>query len=164
MFKAGVPESEKLARRTVRFTVAVCDPLVPVTAKLNGLGVEAERPLSVSVLLWPANIEVGLKEQVTAVGQDRPMLPEKPLTALALTVKVVEVDPMMVDTVGLLDDREKRASPVPERATPWGLPVALSLMLKVPVLLPLAVGANTTRTEQLWPTGSTLNTAPQVLV
>lgn len=164
MSKAGVPESEKLSSSTVRFTVAVCDPLVPVTAKLKGFGVEAERPLRVSVVLWPAKIVVGLKLQLKVVGQDRLMLPVKPVTALALIVKVVEVEPMIVETVAALDARENRARPVPERDTPCGLPVALSLMLSVPVLLPLAAGANTIETEQLWPTLRALNTAAQVLV
>ena len=43
------------------------------------------------------------------------------------------------------------ATPTPERATPCGLPVALSLMVKVPLRLPLAVGVKITLAEQLWP-------------
>src|SRR5579859_6114592 len=70
----------------------------------------------------------------------------------------------MVEMVGFLAETEIRARPVPERATLWGLPVALSLMLSDPARLPLAVGANTTDTEQLWPTFNTLSRALQLLV
>ena len=40
---------------------------------------------------------------------------------------------------------------MPERETLCGLPVALSLMVRVPVRTPLAVGAKITLAVQLWP-------------
>ena len=42
-------------------------------------------------------------------------------------------------------------SPVPDRAAVWGLPVALSVTLNVPVRLPVAVGVNVTLIVQFWP-------------
>lgn len=59
--------------------------------------------------------------------------------------------PIIAEMVGFGDEIENCASPTPERATPCGLPVALSLMLSVPLRLPLAVGVNTTLAVQLWP-------------
>jgi hypothetical protein len=51
--------------------------------------------------------------------------------------------------------------PVPLRATLCGLPIALSEMLMVPVLVPLATGLKVTEIVQLAPT---LTLVPQVLV
>jgi len=51
--------------------------------------------------------------------------------------------------------------PVPERATIWGLPLALSLMLTEAVRLPLAVGVKVTLIVQFPPGATEL---PQVLV
>jgi hypothetical protein len=46
--------------------------------------------------------------------------------------------------------------PVPVRLTVWGLLVALSVNVSVPVVLPVAVGVKTTFTVQLAPTASEL--------
>lgn len=51
--------------------------------------------------------------------------------------------------------------PVPVRFTVWGLPFALSVMVIVPVCVPVAVGVNLTLIEQLAPAASE---APQVVV
>ena len=53
------------------------------------------------------------------------------------------------------------ATPVPVRATVWGLPVALSVMVIVPGWLPVAVGVKVTVMVQL-AAGAT--EVPQVLV
>jgi hypothetical protein len=53
------------------------------------------------------------------------------------------------------------AVPVPERATVWGLPLALSLMLTQAVRVPLAVGVKVTLIVPLAPAATEL---PQVLV
>ena len=71
---------------------------------------------------------------------------------------------MIAEMVGFGDEMENCASPTPERATFCGLPVALSLMLKLPVRLPLAVGLNTTLAEQLWPGASVLNSGAEAQV
>lgn len=44
---------------------------------------------------------------------------------------------------------KQRYSPLPWRLEVWGLPTALSATLNVPVLVPLAVGVNTTLIVQL---------------
>jgi len=51
VFRAGEAERVKVWSKTVKFRLATCEPLVPLTVKVSGLGVEAERPLRVSVLL-----------------------------------------------------------------------------------------------------------------
>ena len=53
------------------------------------------------------------------------------------------------------------ARPVPVRAIVWGLPVALSVSVIVPVRLPAAVGAKAIAMEQWAPAGKE---APQVFV
>jgi len=55
----------------VSATLEVCVCAVPVTVKLKGLVVAAERPVTVIVLLWPATIDVGLKVQVAPEAQER---------------------------------------------------------------------------------------------
>ena len=51
--------------------------------------------------------------------------------------------------------------PVPERLTDWGLPVALSVMARAAVRLPLAEGLKVTLMAQLEPAASEL---PQLFV
>jgi hypothetical protein len=53
------------------------------------------------------------------------------------------------------------AVPVPVRAAVWGLPVALSVTVRVPVLAPVAVGLNVTLMAQLAPAARLV---PQLLV
>jgi hypothetical protein len=52
-------------------------------------------------------------------------------------------------------------APVPLKATVWGEPLALSVMVTVPVRAPVAVGVKLTEMVQLVPPATTL---PQVLV
>lgn len=122
------------------------------------------RLLTVSVLVCPGKMEVGLKVQVGPDEQVRVILPVKLSGADAEKVKVASVLPITTVVVGVVDVTEKTASPVPERDTCWGLPVALSLMLNEPLRAPEAVGAKETLTVQLSPTLRRLNVAPQVLV
>ena len=72
--------------------------------------------------------------------------------------------PITTVVVGVVVVTEKTASPVPERDTCWGLPVALSLMLNEPLRAPEAVGAKETLTVQLSPTLRMLSLALQVSV
>ena len=83
---AGDAESEKSANRRTRGSVAVCDPLVPLTVKLYGFGVAPLRPLTDSVLLCPVKMVAGLNVHVVPVEQDKVMLPVKALGADAETV------------------------------------------------------------------------------
>jgi hypothetical protein len=106
----------------------------------------------------------GLKVHVMPVEQDNVMVPVKAAGDDAETVKVAEVLPTGTVTVELVAARENTASPFPERVTLWGLPLALSLMLKAPLRTPLAVGWNETLIAQLCPMLSTFKVTPQVLV
>lgn len=87
--RAGAAETAKSARLIARESVVLCVLLVPVTVKARGFGVVAERPLTVTVLVWPALIDVGLKVQLAlappAAAQVRLMLPVKLLRAMAVT-------------------------------------------------------------------------------
>jgi len=90
---------------------------------------------------------------------------KSPVTATLLIVRVA--DPVLVSVAGcaplvlptfvLVKVREAGATlaefvtPVPDRAAVWGLPVALSLTVKVAVLLPTAAGVNVTLIVQLAP-------------
>ena len=51
--------------------------------------------------------------------------------------------------------------PVPERLTVWGLPLALSAMLRVPLRVPVAVGVKVTLIVQLAPAATLV---PQLFV
>ncbi len=116
MFSGGVAESEKSESKMVSETVAVCVPLVPLTVKLKGFAVAALRLLSVSVLVWPAKIDAGLKEHVVPEEQERVMVPVK-LLPEADTVKVAEVVPTTIVVDGVGEERLNCAIAVPERAT-----------------------------------------------
>jgi hypothetical protein len=60
----GEAESSKSLKNIVSATVAVWPPLVPRTVKFRGLGLVAERSLTVKVLLSPALIVAGSNAQV----------------------------------------------------------------------------------------------------
>src|SRR5271169_5697160 len=134
--------------------------------KLNGLGVEAVNPLMVRVVLCPTKAVVGTNAHVVAAPavQEKVTSPPKLAGPATETVNVAVVLPMGTVVVVPVEVREKTASPVPESTTFWGLPLALSLMLRLPVRAPVAVGWNTTFAVQLWPTFRIFSVAPQVLV
>ena len=131
--------------------------------KLKGLGVVWESPVTVTVLLWPARIDVGLKVQVAPIEQARVMLLlEKELDADAVTVKVAVVVPMTTVVDLGLAESAKTGFPVPVRGT--ACPPVLAVMLTEPIRLPVVVGVKTTVIVQLAPTLRTLGMDPQVLV
>ena len=94
----------------------------------------------------------------------RPEIFRAPLPVL---LKVAVSTPLVVPTdwfpkERLVGERPSiGAVPVPERATDWGLPAALSVMLTEAVRLPLAVGVKVTLIVQLAPAATEL---PQVLL
>jgi hypothetical protein len=149
---------------TVSDNEAVFPPLVPVTVKFKGLGVLADRPVTVKVLLWPAVMTAGLNEQVAPDEQDREMLETKPLGADAETVKVADVVPTKILAERLVAESMSTAPPVPEREADCGLPEPLSVTRREPVRDPLDVGVKVTLTAQLAPGLRTLGAAPQLLV
>ena len=119
----------------------------------RGFGVEIVRLLRVNVLpvVAFAAMAVGLKLQLWLDGHERAILPEKLVGLVARMVQVTDEVPMIAEMVGFFAVRENWDRPVPERETLCGLPVALSLMLSVPLRTPLAVGAKITLAVQLWP-------------
>ena len=134
--------------------------------ELSGLELDEVIPLTVRVLLWPAVMDEGLKEQLAPPADEQvsEMLLKKELGADALTVKVVESVPITTIADLALAEREKSGFPVPASETLCGLLAALSVTLRVPARLPLAVGVNVMLTTQLSPTLRTLGSVPQVLV
>ena len=101
----GVAAKVKSARKTVKEMVAVCPAPVPVTVKFKGFAVVAVRPVRVSVLDPPAEIEAGLKLHVTALLHDKAMEPRNVLGAEAEIVKFAVLEPMRVTTDRALEDR-----------------------------------------------------------
>ena len=81
----------------VNATLADCPPLVPVTEKLNGFALDCDSPLTVTILLWPAVMLVGLKEQVAPEVHARVIFPANEAEEDALTVNVVDRVPMASD-------------------------------------------------------------------
>src|SRR5271157_3910538 len=122
----------------------------------------------VSVVFWPIKMGLALNAQVLPAEQAREIAPLKLTlgTELAMMVKVVCVEPtitgLLLPELGAVS--AKAAPPIPDSATTCGLPVALSVMLKEPARLPLAVGENDTLMVQLWPTLRVFSRAPQVSV
>ena len=131
--------------------------------KLKGLVVVAERPVTVTVLLWPAIIDVGLKVQVAPEAQERVMLLlAKELGADALIVKVAVVVPITMFVALALAESVKTGFPIPVRETLC--PPVLAVILTEPVRLPDVVGVKKTVIVQLAPTSRTLGIEPQLLV
>lgn len=153
----------KSGNRIVSSRKAVWESLVPITAKFRPLALTALRLLIVSVLLSPGAIEVGLNAQLAAAlpEQVRLMLPVKPNWVVAVMVKVVESVPRATLAVLVGDESEKAATPPPRSGTTCGLPAASSVMVSVPVRVPVAVGVKVTLISQLAPAATE---APQVLV
>lgn len=161
--RVGDAETEKSAKKTVKARFAVCAPLVPATEKFKGLALAAESPVTVTVLLCPAVIDEGLKEQL-AGAQESVMLLMKELGAVADTVKVADVVPMTITVDRVPAEREKTGFPVPLSLTVCGLPAASSLRVSIPVRLPVPVGVKVMLTVQLFPTLRNVGRVPQVLV
>jgi hypothetical protein len=95
------------------------------------------------------------------------VIPVKPSPAVPVFVRVTARAPLVVVTNWLPNDKELAdrvtagATPVPVKAAVCGLPLALSFMVSVPVLVPVAVGVKVTSIVQLAPTATLV---PQVLV
>jgi hypothetical protein len=168
----GEAETEKSARTTVSGSEALCWPFVPVTVKLRGFAIVAERLLTVSTLVLPGWMEVGLNVQAAPelIVQVRAMPLVRLLGPAAPTVNVVVVLPTVtVDEVGPAGVTEKTATPVPVKATLWVVGLALSVRPKLPVraVAPAPVGVKTMLNTQLDPAlmvTDVVGPAPQPLV
>jgi hypothetical protein len=157
---------EKSEKKMFKVTAAVCAPADPVTVKFKGFGVFAESDFTVSVLVWPALIEVGLNVHFAPppiAEQDREMEEVNELGAAAEMVNVVEAVPMSKTDDVALAERENCGVPLPDSVMACEAPVE-SPTVSVPVVLPVLVGANVTLTVQLALTLRTAGSVPQVLV
>jgi len=156
--------------------------LVPVPLKVAVCGLPAA--LSVMVMV-PVCVPVAVGAKVTLIEQFAPAASEAPQVvvseywALAMILEMVrEAVPLFVRVmdcaalveftvwlanVRLVGDKLTPGEdvPVPVRFTVWGLPLALSVTVIVPVCVPVAVGVNLTLIEQFAPAASE---APQVVV
>jgi len=139
-----------------------------VTVKFKGFAVLDVRPVTVSVLDCPAEIEAGLKVQVAALLQDKAMLLRNVLGAAAEMAKVAVPEPMVVTIDRALEESVKTEVPVPDRLTDVVAFVAFDRMLTLPVTFPVLVGVKLTEMVQVWPTfndaGTVGKLVPQLLV
>lgn len=127
-----------------------CEPLVPVTENAKGLdGGFGVRLLMVNVVFPPTKMGLLVKLHVAPTEQVKEMAPLKLEGPCAWITKVVWVSPMRAGFTALGEVRVKAAAPVPVSATVCGLPVALSVIDRLAVRVPLAVGLNVTLTTQL---------------
>jgi hypothetical protein len=133
----------------------------------------------------PVCVPVAVGVKVTLIEQFAPAVSEAPQVVVSeycalatMLLMVREAVPVLVsvmdcaalvvftvwlENVRLAGDRLTPGDevPVPVRFTVWGLPLALSVMVIVPVWVPAAVGVNFTLIEQFAPAASE---APQVVV
>lgn len=134
---------------------AIWLPFVPLTVKVRGFGVEAERLPTVKVLVWPGLMDVGLNVQVApeVLAQASEILLVNEAGAEAATEKLVVAVPIVILLDAFVAESEKTATPVPVRVMVCGLPVALSVKLKLPVrlALPAPVGVKVMLNVQLAP-------------
>lgn len=155
---AGVAESEKSSKKILSGSETVWLLAVPVTEKLVGFELLAESPVTVTVLVSPGVMEVGLKEHVTPLEQASEMLEVKlDTSAVAATVKLVLVLPTRMVEELAVDESVNSEPPLPVRETD-ALPEAFEVTENVPVWAPPEVGAKKMLAWQLAPAFSTTGT------
>ena len=132
--RAGVIESAMVVDR-------VNVPEVPVMVTVTGSPTVAVL-LAVSVsMLVPDVVELGLKLAVTPPGRPEAAsdtLPVNPPMSLIVMVSVLLL-PTATDKVD--SAAREKSVPAPTSETTWGLPLALSVIVSMPLLIPAAVGA-----------------------
>jgi hypothetical protein len=142
---------------------------VPLTVKVKGFVVEGDSPERVKVLVvgmvgCPRAIVEGLKEHVAPPAQERAMVSVKFAGAERPIVKGVAVIPIRrrCESVGEL--RLKTGFPTPVKGT-LDVPLAtLSVMLRDPVRVPVAVGVKVTLKTHCAPTASVKGVTEQLVV
>ena len=108
--------------------------------------------------------ELGVTEQVAAVGA--PLQLSEVVWLNPDTGAMVRVYSAAWPAVTVLELGEaeiEKPVPMPESATVWGVPRALTVIVKAPVRVPVAVGVKVTPMLQLFPTARGVPTA-QVVV
>ena len=148
--------------------MAVCPAPVPVTVRFKGFAVVAVRPVTVSVLDPPAEIEAGLKLHDAPLVQDSAMDARKVLGPEAEMVNVAVLEPIRVTLERALEESANSAIPVPESVSPELPFTAFDVTLTAPVTLPVEVGVKLTVMVQACPTfneaGTVGKLVPQLLV
>lgn len=93
----GDTESEKSATKTVSANEELWTPLLPAMVNGRAPAGTAFKLLTVSVLIWPGTIELGLNEQLACefAGQARLMLAPKPNRVEAEIAKLAESAPLI---------------------------------------------------------------------
>jgi hypothetical protein len=163
----GVAVTEKSAKNTDNEIVPVCPAVVPVTVKFRGSAVLEVRPVTVSTLDCPPEIEAGLKVHVAALLQDSEMEFRNVLGAAAEMVKVAVLEPMSTTLDRALEESVKVGVPVPDNASDVVPFTAFDRTWTLPVTLPVESGEKLTAMVQACPTFSTAGVVgkfPQVLV
>ena len=165
----GVAVNAKSAKKTVNATFAAWLLLVPVTVKLRGFAELAERPVTVTMLDPPGEIEPELKAHVTLVLHFRTM--EFCLSVLgpeAVMVNCAVWVPTVSTCDRVLEEREKTEFPVPDTARFVDMFTASEATFTLALTFPVALGVKFTETEQLWSTFSVAGVMgkliPQLLV
>ena len=130
--------------------VEVCPLLSPETVKFKGFAEVAERPVMVSWLDPPAEMEVELKVHVIPLLHARTMeFSRRVLGPWAEMVKVVLVVPMGITLDRALEESEKTGVPVPLRVRPVFPFTASDATETLPATVPEPVGEKLTLTLQL---------------
>jgi hypothetical protein len=119
--------------------------------------------------LAPAATGTGLGENKQADNAGNPLQlsdtdPVKSLRALIVRVDVVDAPAETVAALGEAEIEKSGGTKFPSRDTVRGLPAALSLIVTVPLRVPVAVGVKVTLTAQLSPGASVAGGIPQLFV
>jgi hypothetical protein len=137
---------------------------VPETVKFKGFAVVAERPVKVSDVDPPAEIEDELKLQVAPEPQDSTM----EFGRSVLGPKADMVNSAVVEPIGTILDRaleesENTGLPVPDSESAVVPFTAFDVTATLPVELPDPVGVKLTATVQLWPTFNAAETVGKLI-
>ena len=167
-----VPEGdaarEKSAKKIANATLEDCKPPVPVTVKFRGFAEFAVRPVTLRVLDPPTGTELGLKEHVTVLLQDKPTVPRYVLGPETEREKVALAVPMRTTLARWLEERVKTGFPVPDKLIIELEFDAFDAMPTLPVIFPELVGVKLTAMVHDWPTfneaGTVGKLVPQVVV
>jgi hypothetical protein len=94
----------------------------------------------------------------------RPTPPVKSLRGVIVTVNVAAPPAEMVAVLGKTEMVKSGGTKFPNRDTVWGFPRALSLIVTVPLRVPVSVGVKVTLKAQLAPGASAAGSIPHVFV
>jgi len=119
-------------------------------------GGNCDRTLVVTVMAtaeatWPFRVTgLGERKHVAVSGsplQLRSTFPVKPNSGVTLTTYLADCPAEMLRVDGMMETA--KSTPLPARVTIWGLPPALSVIVRAPPTVPTAAGVNVTLIVQL---------------